>query len=172
MFYSQQCSVIYANRALVVAHYRRVDRQGYWRRHGLLDDLHAAPKRNASLNMFSRRLGLRIVPGRIGVACTLNIEMIVVRGAFPMTVRLGRARLQIATHKRLGGEIVVAFNNHGIIAFGEKGLHPDGFHAVALPSGLAIEHHGTQSQQTRLELLARLGLGSTTELPDLFCRNS
>ena len=79
------------------------------------------------LNVAGCRLGVRIIPSGVLIHLTVHHHRVVAGDPFPGTGGVGIAGLEVFRLNRLRGEVLIAFHDLTIIAFGYDGAIPDCF---------------------------------------------
>ena len=80
------------------------------------------------LDVFGARVGRGIKPRRVGISLTLYDDGIVAAVALPSTEGCGRAGDKIFWDEAIGREIVIPFDNYGILAARQYGAVPTCLH--------------------------------------------
>ena len=80
-------------------------------------DLDPAPEGDVVFNIVGGCLGGRVIPGGVFVFLPINLDGVVAGRAFPGAGGMMIAFLEIFTLNGVGGEIMIAFNYDGVIAF-------------------------------------------------------
>ena len=87
---------------------------------------HALPKRDVPCDVFSSLFGSGIIPGCILVDLVAYDKVVVARLSFPRASAMRGALLKILAVDRGRGEIMIPFDNLGVVAFGEQNAVPCG----------------------------------------------
>lgn len=77
---------------------------------------------------FGSGFRLGIIPGCVSVPLVLDFDVVVAGLAFPPAGGVGGAVAEIFAAEAAGGEVMVAFDDDGIVALGEGDIVPGGFH--------------------------------------------
>jgi len=93
-----------------------------------LANLHALPKRHPAFDIGSSVFGLGVVPGGVRVDVAMDVDGVVAGLALPGATGLVVAKADVFTLERGLGEVVVAFDHDGVVALGDDGVFPNGFH--------------------------------------------
>lgn len=78
------------------------------------------------------RFGIGVIPGRADVALAVNDDIVIAGNAFPGANGAAGVWLKIFLSDAVGWEIMVAFNDFGLIAFGDNDAIPDCFGHVVI----------------------------------------
>src|SRR5690606_39885629 len=101
----------------------------------LLANLDPPPNRHPPTNLRRRRLRFRVIPGRILIALTIHHNRKVTGHPLPAADRVVLARLEVPLHNRLARKVMIALDDHGIVALRNDLAVPDcshGSHSGAL----------------------------------------
>ena len=91
-------------------------------------DLDALPEGDAALDLLGGLARLRVVPDRVLVQLAVDQQAVVVRLAFPRAAGAVVAEGDVLALQARLGEVVVAFDDDGVVALGDRGAVPGGFH--------------------------------------------
>jgi hypothetical protein len=94
----------------------------------LWNDLHAPPEWNATLDLFGGILGTRVTPCGIRIFGAVTTQRVIVGGAFPWTESGFPGGVQERLFNGIQREIVIAFDNHGVVGLRNDLIIPNGFH--------------------------------------------
>src|SRR5262245_65003855 len=93
-----------------------------------LFDLHAFPKRDVIFDVLRGVFSVRVIPRRVCVNFSVDDDVVITRRAFPSADGVGVARLKIFLVDRVGRKIMIAFDDDGLVTFGDYGAVPKSFH--------------------------------------------
>jgi len=91
-------------------------------------DLHALPEGDAIADLVGLGLGIGVVPGRIGMQLAVDQQREIARRALPGAGGLVIAEGHMVAVERIHREVVVAFDEHGVVALGDRDAVPGCFH--------------------------------------------
>ena len=94
----------------------------------LLFDLHALPKSDVIFDVLRGVFSVRVIPRRVFVHFSVDDDVVITRRAFPSADGVGVARLKIFLVDRVGRKIMIAFDDDGLVTFGDYGAAPNSFH--------------------------------------------
>src|SRR5262252_8655472 len=94
----------------------------------LLFDLHALPKREVIFDVLRGVFRVRVIPRRVFVNFSVDDDVVITRRALPAADRVGVARLKIFLADRVRREIMIAFDDDGLVTFGDYCAVPNSFH--------------------------------------------
>ena len=90
------------------------------------------PKATRSLTPDAAGTRISVEPGRVLISPAIYVNAVVVRRAFPATDAGVIAGLEVLRGDQIRGEVVLAFDDHGIVAFGRCHTFPSSFRHVFL----------------------------------------
>src|SRR2546425_1703669 len=96
-------------------------------RRGLGLHLDAFPEGDIASDVLGGVLGRGVIPGGVLVDLAVYFHVIVTGLALPRAGRVRCARFEVLTFDRIGREVVIAFDDLALVAFGEHGPVPDCF---------------------------------------------
>src|SRR6478672_9777529 len=76
------------------------------------------PERDSILYLRGLRFWIRIIPGRIAILFPIHDDAEVAGSSLPWAKGVARTVLEMLALERIGREIMIAFHNHGVVAFG------------------------------------------------------
>jgi hypothetical protein len=82
--------------------------------------------------------GVGVVPHRVGVDIAVHIQRVVAGLAFPCATGFVVAEGDVLLVERTLGKVVVAFDQDGVVTFGNQGAVPGGFHKFSLNGELSL----------------------------------
>src|SRR5215471_453718 len=94
--------------------------------------LNAFPESDVILDLFGGLTWLSVVPHRVMINLIVDDDVVVAGFAFPMACGVRFAWAQVLAVHRCGREVMVAFYNDCLIAFGQNGAVPYRFHRALL----------------------------------------
>ena len=94
----------------------------------MLFDFHALPKRDVIFDVIRGLFRVRVIPRRVFVHFSVDDDVVITRRALPAADSVSVARLKVFFVDRVRRKIVVAFDDDGLVTFGDYGAVPNSFH--------------------------------------------
>ncbi len=109
-------------------------------------NLNTLPKRDPTRNLLRRIFWHWVKPSRNRIHFSTHLERVITCHALPRAGAVGTRGTQEFGFDALEREIMVAFNHDGIVALGNHGIVPNGFHVRIL--GFGCKSSCNQAHQT------------------------
>jgi hypothetical protein len=115
-------------------------------------DLDPVPESDVPRNLPGRVFRMGIVPGGIGVFLAINRDGVITGLTLPRTGSVGAAVLEIVETHALGWEVMVVFDDDGLVALSEHGTIPNCFHGKSelLVGNLPYAHLGQHTASVQI----------------------
>ena len=88
----------------------------------------ALPKGDAVFDVGGSFFRIRIIPGGIFVYLAAHRDVVIAGQPLPRAGRVRGAFHKMCSVNRIHGEVMIAFNHHGVFALREEGIFPSCFH--------------------------------------------
>ena len=92
-----------------------------------IDDLDSAPESYAVFDLFRGVFRGRVVPGGVGILFSIYFQRVIAGCAFPWANCSGGAGFEVLFGKGFRGEVLVSFDDDGVVAFRDYRVLPNGF---------------------------------------------